>query len=308
MEPAERFRGSFIGLAIGDALGTTNQFLRPGTFSSTTDMVGGGSFSLHAGQWTDDTSMALCLANSLLECQKFEPKDQLERYVRWWRQGYMSCTKRCYDIGGTTSSALSRFMKTKAEYCGSDRPNTSGNGSLVRLAPVVLYFAEEPLVALENAALSSRTTHAYPTCLDSCRYLAALMLGALHGLSKEEILSHTFSPTPGYWKNHPLGAPVAHIKSGAYKAKPPQEIRGNGYVINSLEAALWSFANTNSFEEGALRAVNFGEDSISTGAIYGQLAGSFYGFRAIPPHWIQRLEQHNYLEQVADRLLEKSKH
>jgi ADP-ribosylglycohydrolase len=269
-------------------------------------MVGGGSFSLLAGQWTDDTSMALCLAASLLECHAFNPKDQLERYVRWWRQGYMSCTKKCYDIGGTTSAALSRFVKTKAEYCGSDRPNTAGNGSLVRIAPIALYYAKSPEKALEFAEQSSRTTHAYPTCLDASRYFASLILGALDGASKENLLSPNFEPTPGYFTAHPLAAPVEHLRKGSYKTKPATEVRGNGYVINSLEAALWAFANSSRFEEGALKAVNLGEDSISTGAIFGQLAGAYYGVHAIPEKWRNRLELLHYLEKVADELLESN--
>jgi ADP-ribosyl-[dinitrogen reductase] hydrolase len=308
MTPADRFRGSLVGLAIGDALGATNQFLKPGKLTPISDMIGGGTFALLAGQWTDDTSMALCLASSLLESEGFHPRDQLERYVRWWRQGYMSCTKQCYDIGGTTSAALSRFQKTKAEYCGSDRANTAGNGSLVRLAPVVLYFADNPTEALARAADSSRTTHAYPTCLDASRYLAALILGALKGVSKEDLLSPEYEPVKGYWKQNPLGAPMEHLRSGAYKTKSPQDIRGNGYVVNSLEAALWAFANTTSFEDGALRAVNLGEDAISTGALFGQLAGAYYGLPSIPEKWRNRLEQIHYIEQMADRLLEKSKH
>lgn len=308
MTPSHRFQGSLIGLAVGDALGATNQFLRPGSFAPISDLVGGGSFSLLAGQWTDDTSMALCLATSLLECEQFNPKDQLSRYVRWWRQGYMSCTKQCYDIGGTTSAALSRFVKTQVEYCGSDRPNSAGNGSLVRLAPVVLYFARHPQQALEYAMLSSKTTHAYPTCLDACRYLASLILGCLNGTSKNEILSENFEPLPDYWKQHPMGAPMSHLRTGAYQLKSAKDLRGNGYVINSLETALWAFATSNTFEEGALKAVNLGEDSISTGSIYGQLAGAYYGVQGIPEKWVHRLEQHHYIEEIANRIFEKFQH
>ena len=122
-----------IGLAVGDAVGTTVEFKAPGTFAPVSDMVGGGPFGLRPGQWTDDTSMALCLAESLIECGGFDARDQMERYVRWWREGHLSSTGKCFDIGNTTRAALSRFEKTGDPFAGSTEPNVAGNGSLMRL-------------------------------------------------------------------------------------------------------------------------------------------------------------------------------
>jgi ADP-ribosyl-[dinitrogen reductase] hydrolase len=306
MERLERAQGSLVGLAIGDALGVTNQFLKPGKFPPVNDLIGGGSFAIQAGKWTDDTSAALCLAASLLEKGEFNPKDQLDRYIKWWRQGYMSCNKKCYDIGGTTSAALNRFLKTGAEYCGSDKPNTSGNASLVRLAPVVLYFLNNPEKTLARAADSSRTTHANIQCVDACRLLAALILGAFQGKSKQELLSPNFEPLAGYWNKNPLCTAIEHIRAGSYHKKDEKSLRGNGYVVHSLEAALWAFATTETFESGILKAVNLGEDSISTGAVLGQLAGAYYGLSAIPETWKNRLTQFHFIEGVAEKLLEHS--
>src|SRR5690348_11419095 len=101
----DRYRGALVGLAVGDAVGTTLEFATPGTFEPITDMVGGGPFELLPGQWTDDTSMALCLAESLLHCGGHDPRDQMQRYVRWWREGHLSSTGRCFDIGRTVASA-----------------------------------------------------------------------------------------------------------------------------------------------------------------------------------------------------------
>jgi ADP-ribosylglycohydrolase len=305
MERIERARGSLVGLAIGDALGVTNQFLKPGSFAPVSNMIGGGSFAIQAGKWTDDTAAALCLSASLLENNGFDAKDQLDRYVKWWRSGYMSCNKKCYDIGGTTLAALARFTKTGDEYCGSDKPNTSGNASLVRLAPVVLFFHRAPEKALARAADSSRTTHANINCVDSCRLLAALIIGALDEKPKAELLSPAFNPTPNYWSKHALCAPVEAIRQGSYQQKDGKTIKGNGYVVHSLEAALWAFATTDSFEAGMLRAVNLGEDSISTGAVFGQLAGAYYGALAIPEHWRNRLTQFHYIEGIAEKLIEE---
>src|SRR5512136_1692428 len=161
MDTLSRYRGCLLGLAVGDALGTTLEFTSPGTFTPIDDMIGGGPFHLKAGQWTDDTSMALCLATSLIERRGFDPIDQLERYVRWWREGYLSSTGSCFDIGGTVRSALARFGHTREPYPGSTDPHTAGNGSIMRLAPVVLYYARvtqrarQPEQAIHFAAESS---------------------------------------------------------------------------------------------------------------------------------------------------------
>ena len=169
METLERFRGSLLGLAVGDAVGTTLEFKPPGTFTPLTDMVGGGPFGLKPGQWTDDTSMALCLAESLIERRGFDPADQLSRYVRWYREGHHSSTSRCFDIGNATRAALAQFERTRKLYCGSTDPHSAGNGSIMRLAPVPLFFARRPREAIERSADSSRTTHAATSCVDACR-------------------------------------------------------------------------------------------------------------------------------------------
>ena len=128
------------------------EFSPPGSFTPIVDMVGGGPFSLRPGEWTDDTSMALCLAESLVECRGFDPSDQLERYLRWYRTGHLSSNGRCFDIGGTVRQALTRFERTREAYCGSPDPEAAGNGSIMRLAPVPLFFARDPRGAIERAA------------------------------------------------------------------------------------------------------------------------------------------------------------
>ena len=129
-----RYQGALLGLAAGDALGTTLEFSLPGSFEKITEMVGGGPFRLLPGEWTDDTSMALCLAESLLECRGFSAGDQMHRYLRWWREGHLSSNGRCFDIGGTVGEALSRFERTGEPFSGSSNPHKAGNGSLIRTA------------------------------------------------------------------------------------------------------------------------------------------------------------------------------
>lgn len=298
----ERYRGSLLGLAVGDAVGTTLEFKPPGSFAPISDMVGGGPFRLAPGQWTDDTSMALCLAESLVECQGLNLVDQLERYVRWYREGYLSSTGRCFDIGNTVREALLRFERTREPHCGSTDPMAAGNGSIMRLAPVPLAYAQRPREAVEKCAESSRATHGAVAAVDACRYLGGLLVGAVNGVGKDELLSERYSPVPGYWTERPLVPEIDEIARSSFKHREPPEIRGTGYVVKSLEAALWAFYRGDSFREGCLLAVNLGDDADTTGAIYGQLAGAFYGEQGIPGSWRDRLAQRPLIESFAEQL------
>jgi ADP-ribosyl-[dinitrogen reductase] hydrolase len=293
MDVLSRYRGCLLGLAVGDALGTALEFSPPGTFTPLADLIGGGPFHLKRGQWTDDTSMALCLATSLIERRGFDPIDQLERYVRWWREGYLSSTGTCFDIGGTVRSALTRFLQTREPYPGSTDPHMAGNGSIMRLAPVVLYYAQQPEQAIHFSVESSRITHGAAEAIDACRYFASLMLAALNGKSKEEVLRH---------KNAPFAPKIAAIAAGSFKRKQPPEIRGTGYVVDSLEATLWAFYHSRDFREGALLAVNLGDDADTTGAVYGQLAGAFYGEENIPAAWRDTIAQRELIVELAEKL------
>jgi ADP-ribosylglycohydrolase len=302
MQPIDRYRGCLFGLATGDAVGTTLEFKPPGTFTPIKDMVGGGPFALQPGQWTDDTSMALCLAESLIEYNGFEPTDQLQRYLQWCQVGHLSSTGQCFDIGNTVRKALMQFKRTGEPYCGSTDTRSAGNGSIMRLAPVPLFFAQNPEEAIEMSAESSRTTHGVATAVDACRYLGALIVGAVNGASREELLSSHYSPIADYWNENPLVDEIDEIAAGSFKYRQPPEIRGTGYVVKSLEAALWAFYHSQSFEEGCLLAVNLGDDADTTGAVYGQLAGAFYGEQGIPQSWRDKLAHRDLIEYFAEQL------
>lgn len=303
MEIAERYRGCLLGLAAGDAVGTALEFSRPGSFRPISDMTGGGPFQLAPGQWTDDTSMALCLAESLVEKRGFDPTDQMQRYVRWWKEGHLSCTGECFDIGNATRKALWNFVYTGEAMSGSTDPNSAGNGSLMRLAPVPMFHAGDPRQAIELSAKSSKTTHGAATAVDACRYYAALIIGALRGEVKEALLSDHYSPVEGYWEAHPLVPEIREIASGSFRRKKPPEIQGAGYVVRSLEAALWAFYKSGDFREGCLLAANLGDDADTTAAVYGQLAGAFYGEAGIPESWLQKLAMRETITAFADQIL-----
>jgi len=291
----DRFRGSLLGLACGDAVGTTVEFKPRGNFLPITDMTGKGPFDLKPGEWTDDTSMALCLATSLVESKGFDPLDQMERYCRWRDTGYLSSNGVCFDIGMTTSQALYRYRESGDPFSGPTDPHTAGNGSLMRLAPVILFYFPDRERILHYSAESSRTTHGAPECLEACQLFAEKLYRALCGADKQEILT---SPSLEIKLSEPLRA----IARGTYFDKSKDDIHGTGYVVASMEAALWSFWMTDTFEEAILMAANLGEDADTTAAICGQLAGAYYGESGIPQHWLDRLVMKEELGGLAVRL------
>ena len=295
---SERYRGSLLGLACGDAVGTTVEFRARGSFAPLTDMLGGGPFGLTPGKWTDDTSMALCLAESLLNKKGFDAADQMGRYLNWWQWGYLSSTGDCFDIGMTVRQALQTFQATGNPFAGSSDPQSAGNGSLMRLAPVVLFYYPNVERVLTFCADSSRTTHGAPEAIQCCMLLGVLIAKALAGESKAELLS-----LKGMSFSEPQ---VARIAAGTYIEKSRADILGTGYSIASLEAALWCFQRTETYESAVLEAANLGDDADTTAAIVGQLAGAFYGVDSIPSHWLERLHMRVDIEATAEALLRAS--
>ena len=176
----------------------------------------------------------------------------------------------------------------------------------MRLAPIPLFYSLDPEQAIYQSSESSRTTHGARTCLDACRYFGGLIVGALAGISKPDLLSARYSPTGFRWSDSALCPEIDEIAKGGFKRREPPEIVGSGYVVKSLEAALWAFDRSSTYEEGCLLAVNLGDDADTTGAIYGQLAGAFYGVEGIPEHWRDCLAEKEMIEAFADKLLEGS--
>jgi ADP-ribosylglycohydrolase len=295
MVDADRFRGCLLGLAVGDALGAAVEFLARGTFAPVDDLVGGGPFRLAPGEWTDDTSMALCLAASLVEVGAFDPSDQIERYRRWRDEGYQSSNGRCFDIGGTVASALERYRRTGECFAGSTDPRAAGNGCIMRLAPVPMFYVSDETAAKWYSGESARTTHGAEECVAACRLLGGMICRALRGDSKDDVLLRDAET--------PLGPPrVSAIARGDYRRLPEDEIRGSGYVVESLEAAVWCFAHTNSYDAAVLRAANLGDDADTTAAVCGQLAGAFYGASGIPDRWLMRLAKRDHIVTLAEQL------
>jgi len=296
IDEEDRFRGCLLGLAVGDALGTTVEFKARGSFDPVSDMLGGGPFNLKPGEWTDDTSMALCLASSLIHEDGFNPRDQMNRYCNWVDFGYLSSNGRCFDIGNTVARALAAYRASGEPFSGSVEPSAAGNGSLMRLAPVVMFFYPQRDLALKVAAESSRTTHGAAQCLEACRLMAELLFRALSGASRRAILS----PVEGAYSSEALQS----IADLSILGRPISAVRGSGYVVHCLEAALWCFGKASSFRDAVLRAVNLGEDADTTAAVCGQLAGAHYGASGIPSGWLSKLAMREEIVSLADQLHE----
>ena len=300
MHKEDRIRGSLVGLALGDAIGTTLEFEPRDSFDPIDDLCGGGPFELEPGQWTDDTSMALCLANSLIKSKGFDPLDQMKRYVRWYREGYCSSAGNCFDIGATVETALLSFESSGNPFSGSTDPWSAGNGSIMRLAPVPIYYNNNLRDAITYSGESSKATHRAEESVAGCQLLGSVLWHLLNGTGKHALLDQNTQAIAALGIKLP--EKIADIGQGVFHAKQRNEIRGSGYVVDSLEAALWCFYLTENYHDAVLLAANLGDDADTTAAVCGQLAGAHYGYDSIPKEWKERLYMHETIIRLADKL------
>ena len=291
----DRAKGALVGLALGDALGTTLEFARRDTKPPVTDLVGGGPFGLAAGEWTDDTSMALCLADSLLAAGGLDVRDLAERFCRWYEDGHNSVTGECFDIGNATRGALDSFRATGEPLSGSTNPNSAGNGSLMRLSPVAIRWWHDRAAAVEAARLQSRTTHGAAQAVEACALFAELLVEAISGASKETVLRA---------REWPGDTEVAKVAAGSWHTKDRDAISSSGYVLDTLEAALWCVDHTGSIEEALILAANLAGDADTVAAVTGQLAGALWGMSGAPAAWLDKLAWRDRIESLAAQLYE----
>jgi ADP-ribosyl-[dinitrogen reductase] hydrolase len=302
----DRYRGLLLGLAAGDACGQPAAYRRPGTFTPIGDLIGGGPFDMPRGAWTDETAMALCLAESLLASDGPDVDDQLSRYLRWQGEGHWSSTGTCIGISATTARALAKARWSGNALAGSHDPATGEKEPLARIGPVVAMLLADPEEAIEAAVEATRVTHQAPVTLDAVRYFAALLVGALQGASRVELTGPQFSPCEGYWDRHRLRPAVEAVARGSWAEKAPPRIFGGGQAIDGLEAALWAFSRGSSFRDAVLAAVNLGGDADTNGAIVGQLAGAHFGAAGIPPAWRSSIALAPRIVETCDDLLERA--
>ncbi len=274
----DRAIGALFGLSVGDALGTSIEFSIRDTYEPLTDIIGGGPFNLQPGQWTDDTSMALCLADSLIECQALDVQDLMEKFAAWYTKGYNSCTGSCFDIGFTTRRTIAAFRVNGNPMAGSPDPQHSGNGSIMRLSPSVIFNHSDYEEAIADAILQGKTTHASDDCNRCSEELAKILFNAINGKPKSELFDVDYSKIDR------------------------NDIKSSGYVVHTFEAACWSVYNTNSFKDAVLLAANLGDDADTVGAVAGQIAGAIYGLSGIPVEWIKKIAWSDHIVKLGTEL------
>lgn len=295
----DRGIGALLGLATGDALGTTLEFKARDTYPPLKNMIGGGVFKLNAGQWTDDTSQALALAESLLHNPNLDSMDLMHRFCDWRNNGAYSCTETCFDIGNATRAALDRFEATGNPIAGSTDPYDAGNGSLMRLAPVSICHWNDLNKCTDVAKRQSELTHGATEAIHACILFSEYLHLAINGVTKEELIgSKVIYAVPSQY--------FVSIVNAEWRNKSRDHIKSGGYVLHSLEAALWCIWNTNTFSDAVLMASNLGYDADTTAAITGQLAGAIYGASSIPEKWLEKLYWADRIQQLAIQLMESS--
>ena len=296
-----RARGALVGLAVGDAVGTTNEFKVASTFKPITDMVGGGPFLLKPGQWTDDTSMALCLADSLLAKGHYDSFDVMERYQRWFSKGYRSSTDRCFDIGGQVRAALFDFEHEQRVPVTAERSNRAGNGAIMRLAPVVIAGFEHREIReiVVTAGLSARETHYSVEAEAATEVFAALLVGALLGWAPEHIINVGWAST-----GHAFDEMAARVISTDPAERASWESETSGYIVHGLRLAVHGLLDFPSFKDATLAIANMGGDADTNAAIYGQLGGAYFGIEAIPASWRSTLHQGEEIDALARALVD----
>jgi len=290
----ERFLGALLGLAVGDAVAAATQYRRPGTFTPVGDLIGGGPFELPRGGWSDDTAMALCLADSLLAAEGFDARDQMDRYRLWQREGYLSATGQCLGITASTARALAVAEWRRQAFSGSHAPNQLDPEPLSRVAPVVMFFFAAEEEAVQLASEAARTTCQAPAVLAACGELGRALFRALSGHPKARILAAASA------------AAEPRAAGGGPEARPRkrERARGNVTVADALSVALEAFAATDNFRDAVLHAANHGGNSDVAAAACGQLAGAHYGVAGIPAPWRDCLLQRPLIEAYADQLLQ----
>ena len=286
----DRALGAFVGLAVGDALGAPVEFMSRDTFPYVTEMMAGGYFHLPAGAWTDDTAMALCLADSLFNYPDFDEQDLLNRFLKWLEHHENTSTGKCIGVGQNTLVVLGHYHRTGEVLAPRVKGRSDGNGALMRIAPVAVVNWRNQEKAREIASRQSRTTHN--------SILSEQICGAMVQILTSLISGQSWLASTNQIASYEVETVISSVFQGSWKHKDRDKISSSGYVVDTFEAALWAVEKTSSFEEALIAAVNLGHDADTVGAVAGQIAGARYGFDAIPKRWLHCLIK---LDEIVDR-------
>jgi ADP-ribosyl-[dinitrogen reductase] hydrolase len=301
-------RAALWGAITGDALGLPVQFLSREQVRAkkVTGMTGNGAFNLPPGSWSDDSSLMLCTTDSLLA--GFDTADMAGRFVRWLEEGYWTPYGYAYDIGGTTLKAVTDLAHGAApELAGGAEEGDNGNGSLMRILPIALRYYNCPTVELlDYAHRASCLTHRHPRAQMACGIYCLIAAELLKGRGLEAAMAGTVQTANQHYNAPPFLAEWPHFErvfSGGLHEFPEEAIASGGYVIETLEAALWTLLTTTSYREAILKAVNLGWDTDTTAIVTGGLAGIIYGMESIPEEWLAEIKRRDEIEELFQRFI-----
>ena len=304
-DQSDRIRGTLFGAIVGDALGVpvefkSREYLRQNPI---VDMVGFGTHDQPPGTWSDDSSLMLCTLEALLN--GFNPEHMGALFVRWQTEGHWTPEGKAFGIGRQTQAALSNIMNgVAAGEAGGTDERSNGNGSLMRILPIALRYADAPAAELLHYAhQASSMTHRHPRSQIACGLYCLMASVLLKGYAPGDAYDYAINEAKIHYQSGACSSELPHFErvlSGELHQLDEAEIKSGVYVIHTLEAGIWSFLNTSSFEEAVLKAVNLGDDTDTTGIVTGGLAGLCYGFDSIPPQWIAALAKHKEIDELIE--------
>ena len=306
----DRVLGGLWGAVVGDALGVPVEFRNRSEVQSN-PVVGMRSHGTHnqpVGTWSDDSSLLLCTADSLIR-HEFDIEDIGKRFVAWYQQNLWTPWGKVFDVGVATSQALARIANgMRAEVAGGDGQYSNGNGSLMRILPMAVRFAELPTkLLLEQIHRASAITHRHPRSQMACGFYSLAIRELLAGLVPQEAFKNAQNTFRAFYEPDPYWAVELDcfqlILVGDLERHPESEIDSSGYVIHTLTASLWCLLTTSNYQDCVLKAVNLGGDTDTTGCVAGGLAGVAHGVQAIPAQWIQQLARHQDLDSLFNKFV-----
>ena len=308
LDYAHAIKAALFGLAVGDALGVPVEFKSRQTIgvNPVTDMIGYGTYNLPAGTWSDDSSLAFCLAEALT--QGFDLQVIGQNFVKWKNENYWTPRGHVFDIGVATRQAISRLANGESpELAGGFDETDNGNGSLMRILPLLFYLHDKPIdERYDITGKVSSITHGHIRAVIACFYYLEFAKQIFEGKDKFEIyrdlqteisdhlISLAINPTEISKFDRLLKSDISKLDEA--------EIQSSGYVLHTLEASIWCLLTTDNYKEAVLKAVNLGDDTDTTGAVTGGLAGLLYGFDNIPEAWLQQIAKYKDIEDLAKRL------
>ncbi|MEJ8303828.1 ADP-ribosylglycohydrolase family protein [Saccharibacillus sacchari] len=302
----DRLSGALLGLTVADALGVPVEFRSRSALdrNPVTDMLGYGTYNQPPGTWSDDSTMTWCTVESLALQGECDTEDLAGRFVRWLTHGYMTPYNELFDIGNATREALERYRTEAvwAKFAGLTHEQSNGNGSLMRILPMAFYTRNMEAAERERLVNEvSSITHRHPRSLLACQIYVEMVLKLLEGGSAENAYRETVTSINERYAEHAELHTFERIMNGGLADLKRDEIRSSGYVVDTLEAALWCLLTTDNYREAALKAVNLGEDTDTTAAVAGGLAGILYGEPSIPSEWLSQIAKLDELRELTSK-------